>query len=193
MANRYHHLLIEGPRGWTLGFIHGTLRAAGAETVPIDAEAEGVACEPLRERLRELLDPGREILHLLAREEELPRVRHALADHEAAERGVEIKQEIPIAGAGFEFSLRIYSREHAMQIRDLFVHLPPGVELTSDTSFQEILDPEAAGVHSMAPAHGYELRGAGSVAGPLDGVLLLHRACRDMELVKERPIHLRYA
>lgn len=192
MADRYHHLLIDGPRGWTLGFIHGYLRGAGAATMPLDAEAAGVACEHLRERLRELLEPGREILHLLAGEDEIARVREALVDPEAVARGVALKEDLPVAGAAFEFSLRIYSREHAAQVRELFAHLPPGVELTSDTSFQEILDPEAAGAHSMAPAHGFELRGEGAAAGPLNGILVLHRACRDLELVKERPIRLRY-
>lgn len=192
MSERYHNLLIEGPRGWTLGFIHGYLRGAGAEAMPLDAEAEGVACEPFGERVHEILHPASEVLHLLAREEVLARVRQALADTMALEKGVHLKDELLIASAHFEFSLKIYSREHAAHIRDLFANLPPGVELTSDTAFKEIVDPEAAGVHSLAAAHGYELRGEGSVAGPLDGVLSLHRICRDLELVKERPIRLTY-
>jgi len=193
MADSYHHLLIEGPRGWTLGFIHGYLRGMGAEAMPLDAEAEGFACEPLRERLREMLDPGREILHLLARDDVLARVRQALADRMAAEHGVEIKEELLIAGARFDFSVHTFSREHAEHIRGLFARLPAGVELTKDTSFEEILDPEATGTHSMAPAHGYELRGEGSAAGTLDGILALHRDCRATELIKERPIQFLYA
>lgn len=193
MADRYHHLLIEGPRGWTLGFIHGYLRGTGAEAMLLDAEAEGFACQPLRERWREILDPGREIIHLLARDDVLALVRQALADRMAEERGVKLREGLLIAGAQFDFSVQTFSREHAERIRELFAHLPPGVELTKDTSFKEILDPEAAGAHSMMPAHDYELRGEGSAAGPLDGVLTLHRACRNTELIKERSIQFLYA
>jgi hypothetical protein len=193
MAESYHHLLIAGPRGWTLGFIHGHLRGSGTEAMPLDAEAEGFACEPLRERLREVLDPGREIIHLLARDDVLARVRRAIADRMAVERGVELKEDLLVAGARFDFSVQTYSRAHAERIRALFAQLPAGVQLTKDTSFREILDPEAAGAHSLAPAHGYELRGEGSAAGPLAGVLDLHRACRETELINERPIHFLYA
>jgi hypothetical protein len=110
----------------------------------------------------------------------------------ARDRGVRLAEERVIRSARFEFSLRIYSREHAARIRELFTALPPGVELTSDSGFKELIDPAAEGAHSLAPAHGYELRGEGVVEGPFEGVLSLHRICRELELIKERPLRLLY-
>ncbi len=193
MSDQYHELLIEGPRGWTLGFIHGSLRQQGITEMPLDAEEERFDCEPFSERVRELLNRKSDIVHLLVREDLLPALRTALEDDLARQRGVTLQETRAIQGARFEFSLIIYSREHWIRARHVLTDLPPGVTLSGDTKFKEIVDADADVMHSFAPTHRFEMRGEGAVEGPLDGVLAVHRACREMELIKEKRICLVFA
>lgn len=184
MAARYHELLVEGPRGWTLGFIHGFVRALGNDGTLFDAEEEGVACEPFGERVHELIHRSEEILHLLVPEGLLATVRKAVGDAVAAGRQVSIRGERALVGACFDFNVAAYSREHGKKIRRIFYQLPEGVELSADTAFHETEDPEAE-VGAYAPAHKYELRGKGSVEGPVAGVLEVYRVCREEGLIHE--------
>lgn len=185
MPGRYLEMVVDGPRGFTLGFIEGFLRGRGLEDTVLDADREGFDCEPLRERIREILAPSVDTLHLLCPEALVPAVRQAVeaaASHGAA---VAIRHERPLAGARFSFSFTVYSRPHGERVRGYFQHLPKGVTLSPDTSFREILHPEDAGVEVYTPAHEYELRGKGTVEGPVEGVLALYRICRDEELIRE--------
>jgi len=54
MGTRYHELVIEGPRGWALGFIQGYLRSRGVEGLVLDADRlvspVAVGLEILRDR-----------------------------------------------------------------------------------------------------------------------------------------------
>ena len=90
--------------------------------------------------------------------------------------------------ARFEFRFRIYSRPHAERIRGWFKRPPEGVRLTDETRFEEIIDSEAKGMESFAPAHEYELRAEGAVTGKVEGVIELYRLCRGEELVQVEPL-----
>ena len=77
---RYREFVIEGPPGWTLGFIQGYVLGSGEALGVLDAEAEGFQCESLRERIRELLQRSSDTLHLVVPGDLAPRVRQAVAD-----------------------------------------------------------------------------------------------------------------
>jgi hypothetical protein len=185
MATRYHELLIEGPRGWTLGFIQGFVRGRGNKVDLLDAEEEGFACEQISERVHELVHRSEETLHLLVPKSSLPVVRRAVKAAVARGRDVKITCDRPLAGARFSFSTVAYSREHASKIRGIFYHLRKGVKLSEETTFDEIVEPSAKGIEAYAPVHEYELRGKGGVEGPVNGVIALYRACRDEPLIQE--------
>lgn len=184
MEARYRELLVEGPRGWTLGFIQGFLRALGNDGTLFDAEEEGIDCEPFGERVHELIHRSEEILHLLVPESLLATVQRAVEDAAATGKQVSIQGERPLAGACFEFTSATYSKEHGKKIRRIFYQLPDGVELSEDTTFEETEDPEAE-VGAYAPAHKYELRCKGRVEGPVPGVLEVYRACREEGLIHQ--------
>ena len=76
---KYLEFVIQGQPGWTLGFIQGHIRGSGETENAADAGAEGFQCESLRERLRELLQPSFETLHLLVPARLESHVRRAVA------------------------------------------------------------------------------------------------------------------
>ena len=181
---RYQEVVIEGPRGWGLGFLQGYMRGHGHDDLVIDAEEEGFDCESFREQLREVLLPTEEILHLVAPNRLVPRIRKAVREAAGMGRRIAVKHARPLAGARFAFNFSIFSRPHAMRVRRLFDRLERGVHLTDGTRFEEIKNPDARGLEMYAPIHHYEMHGEGGVTGDLEGVLPLFRACRDEELVQ---------
>lgn len=181
---RYHELVIEGPRAWGCGFLHGFLLGAGARHAVLDAEEEGFEVETLREQIRELFVPTSEIMHLVVPGPLVPKIRRAVKAAASLGRAMAIRHERSLAGARFRFEFSIFSREHAVRLRRRFDRLPAGARLSKGTSFTEIRDPDARGLEMYAPVHQYELRGEGEVEGDLDAILPIFRLCRDEELVQ---------
>jgi hypothetical protein len=181
---RYYELVIEGPRGWGIGFLHGFLLGCGSAHAVLDAEEEGFEVESLREQIREFLLPTAEILHLVVPGTMVPQIRRAIRAAASRGRAMTIKHERSLTGARFRFEFSIYSREHAARWRRRFENLPPGARLSKGTSFTEIRDPDARGLEMYAPVHQYELHGEGEVEGDLAAVLPIFRLCRDEQLVR---------
>jgi len=181
---RYYELVIEGPRGWGTGFLHGFLLGRGCRQAVLDAEEEGFDVESLREQIRELLLPMAEILHLVVPGPLAADVRRAVKAAASRGRTMTIRREHAITGTRFHFEFSIYSPRHASRLRRLLEHLPAGAHLSKGTSFTEIRDPDAGGLEMYAPVHQYELRGEGEVEGDLEAVLPIYRLCRDEELVQ---------
>ncbi len=186
MAGGYVEMVVEGPKGWDLGFLRGFLRARGAAGTVLDAEAEGFDCSGFRERLEELLHPGRERLHLIAPLDLQAPLEEAVEASREGEHPLRLVARRPVRGAAFSFSLRLFSREVGERVKTLLFHPPEGVRVEWAAPLEERIDPKARGAELYAPVHDYELRGEGSCSGPLDGVLDLHRALR-----REEPVHLR--
>jgi hypothetical protein len=185
MAERYVEMVIDGPSGWDLGFIRGFLRGRALGGGVLDAEAEGFDCGSLRERLREVLHPGRETLHLLVPEDLVPTVREAVAESKSAGHPMAIRHERPLTGARFKFEMRVSSREHGKRFLDRLQHLPAGARHAEGTRFDEKEDPNARGVELYAPTHEYELVARGGVEGDLLPVLELYRFCRGEDLIHQ--------
>jgi hypothetical protein len=179
---KYCEFIIEGQPGWTFGFIQGYVRGSGEPVNVMDAEAEGFRCESLRERLRELLRPSSETLHLVVPGGLGPRVRQAVADAVEMGRETKIVHSEEIDGARFSFSATVYSRTHGERIRAMFGNPPEGVAVTGEMEVE--IDPEAKGVEMYAPAHEYELKAECVVAGPIDGVLHLYRQAGREQLIE---------
>lgn len=190
MARRYHEVVIEGARGRSYGFVEGFLVARGMPGPIYDMEKEGFDCQPLRERVGELLYPSEQTYHMLVPEEQLPMVRQAAEEARARQLAVEIHHERPVGGARFGFRFRIYSPKHAAHIRAWFDAPPEGASLSDDSKFEEIVRPDAKGLEAYAPDHEYELRAEGAVVGAVDGVLSLYHRCRDEELVQLESLEL---
>jgi len=181
---RYYEMVIEGPRGWGAGFLHGFILGRGSPLAVLDAEAEGFEVESLRERIREILRPTAEILHLVVPGPLVKDVHRAVKAAALRGRGMTIRLEHAVAAVRFHFEFSIYSRQHASRVRRRLERLPAGARLSEGTIFSEVRDPDAAGVELYAPVHQYELRGEGEVEGEMEAVLPIYRSLRDEELVQ---------
>jgi hypothetical protein len=186
MAGRFVEVVVEGPKGWDLGFVQGFLKARGVESPVLDAEAEGFDCSGFRERLEELLHPGRERLHLIVPHALETVLREALEASREGPHPLHLVARRAIRGAAFSFSFRIFSREVGARVKALLLHPPEEVLVQWTGPLEERIDPRARGAELYAPAHDYELTGEGICTGSLEGVLVLHRG-----LQREEPVHLR--
>lgn len=190
MTNRYVEFVIDGPKGWDLGFVRGFLNGRGMDGRVIDAEREGFDCSSLREHLKEVLHPDSETAHLLVPEDLIGQVEEAVEASTRAGHPMVIQHRRPVAKARFTFSVHLYSREVGKKVLALFTQLPPAVAVQMTKEFEERVDPGAAGVELYAPTHDYELKGEGTVEGELESVLALYRACRDEDLIHQSEAHL---
>jgi len=190
MAARYWELVIDGPRGWDLGFLRGYLAGKGLDGDIVDLEAEGFDCEPLREKIHELLNPKQDTLHVAVPEDCLDGVTQALAESASAGRPMSLRHKRPLAGARFGFSLRVYSREHGARFLAFFRNLPAGCRLVEEEPLRERQDPRSKGVELYAPSHDYELAGKGRVEGAFHAVLEAYRFCRGEDLIHQGKVEV---
>jgi len=188
MAAKYWELVIDGPKGWDLGFLRGYLSGKGLDGNLVDLEEEGFDCEPYREKIRELLNPEQDTLHVAVPEGALDGVTEALGESAAAGRPMTLRHRRPLSGAGFGFSLRVYSREHGARFLAFFRNLPAGARLVEEEPLREKQDPDSKGVELYAPSHDYELTGRGRVEGAFDAVLEAYRFCRREDLIHQEQI-----
>lgn len=184
MAEEFVELVVDGPRGWDIGFVRGFLAGRGLEAPILQAEEEGFACESFAEKAREVFQPGRERMHLLVPRGASALVKEAVTESAARGQAMAVRSERPLAGARFRFFARIFSRVHGERIRRLLTELPEGARAMTGSRWEEREDPDAKGEELYAPVHEYELKGEGAVEGELLAVLDVYRRCREEELIR---------
>lgn len=189
MNRNFIEMVIEGPRGKTRGFIEGFLSGRGHGNQVIDAEEEEFDCEPMRERIREMLIPSGNTVHLLVPEDLRDEVDEAIAAAGAWGATLALRQERRVRAARFEFDFRIYSREHAARVKELLARVPEDVTLEADP-FQETDLPGEESGGAFAPVHAYELRGEGSASGPIEAILPMYRRWREEELIHQTRLEM---
>lgn len=187
---RYREVVLQGPEGWTQGFVAGFLRGSGLGGGIYDAEREGFDCAPLRERIHDLLDRATATVHLLVPEEAEPALRAAA--QAAAGEGTPLRIELsrPLGGARFAFAFTIHSPEHAGRIRRDFELPPAGASLLPGASFEITRSGEPPELELKGVDHTYTLHAQGAVAGQIPAVLALYRLYREEELVHLEGLHL---
>lgn len=190
MTAPYREFVIEGPRGWVVGYLQGFVHGRDASATVHDAEAAHCEVSDVRERIRELVLRSSEIAHILVPEEHSDLVRAGIAAADATGRSIDVRLERSIVSAMFRFRFETFSRECARRIRGYLDSLPDGVKLSAESEVEEQVDPDAVGSESYAPAHDYEFRGDGEILGEVGGVLQVHRAFENDELIDASPVRL---
>jgi len=190
MTQPFREIAIEGPRGWTAGYVQGFVRGRSASAVVLDAEHEGCDVASARERFREFLSRGSEIAHLLVEDSAAALVHEAVEAAAAGGRLVQVRLERSIVGASFGFSVECFSEVAGRRIREFLRNLPEGVKTSADTEIDEIVDPSARGIEPYAPIHDFEFRARGTVLGDVAGVLRVHRVLDGDELVDVSGVRL---
>ena len=186
----YREFVLQGPEGWTQGYLAGYLRGSGLWAATYDAEREGFDCAPFRERVHDLLDRRSATVHLLAPEGAEPFLRAAVEAAAGDGPPLHLESSRPIAGARFAFSWTIHSPEHGARIRRDFEHPPGGASLVPGASFEEERSGEPPDLELKGVEHTYTLRASGTIAGPIPAVLALYRRYREEELVHLERLHL---
>lgn len=191
MTATHREFLVEGPRAYAPGYVRGYLKGRGHDVSVVDLEHEGFDCEPLRERLSELLHRDRDVSHLVVSEETAEALREAVRETSRSTTPLAIVSELPVSRAKFEFAVEVFSPQVASRVRALFDPLPPGVAIESEKPFAETHFEPESGTGVYAPVHSYEFRGSGTVSGPFEGVLDLWRRCREEKAVRLEPARAR--
>ena len=191
MAGSFHEFVIEGPRGWTVGFLQGYVRGRLPQGVAIDAESEGCDVSSAGEKIRELVLRRSEIAHILVRDDTLDIFREAIEVAAETGRDLHLQLERAIDSASFEFSFESFSRDGAQRIQGYMKPIPEGVQLSADSRVEQFVDPDAIGAEMYAPAHDFVFRGKGTLLGDVEQVIRLHRLFADDEWIDAGPLRLR--
>lgn len=174
--------------GWSMG--QGWSREETAQRIlwPRDWN---IQVDSALEELVETFMHGKDCT-LLARDDSADALLQALTPWESRLR-VQRKARTPIASASFAFSFKIFSRDEARQVGQIFENLPEGVTLSADYAPRERSDASAAGAEMYAPVHDYEFSGSGTVSGDLRGVLQVSERAHQHERIQRKPVQLQPA
>jgi len=135
------------------------------------------------------IKPGREVAVLLS-DEIVDEVITALEPW-AEKLELELRGRHRVHAAFFQFEFKIFARDQAAVVRNIFESLPDGVTVSTDYKPEERSDPSATGSEMYAPAHDYECRGKGTIAGNVRGVLEVHLRAHRHERIKTSDVELR--
>lgn len=170
-------------RAFAAGFVLG--RGLDPDALYV-AEDRGVGGVPLAEKVARTLRIGTPATRFIATAEAKAALVAALRGRSSP---VGVLAARRIRGAKFTFEFEVFSAVYARRILELFARPPEGVVLRGYRPVESV-DPESRGQELYTPAHDYACRGEGVATGPLAGILALHQACRDTELVRESRIAL---
>ena len=180
-------IMIEGHDRAVRAFVTGFLADRRlASTAVVFGDDVGLERESVHERLRALLKGGHHAV--LVPDDVASALADALARGGGAV-GMRIADRHPLTGASFRFSVEVYSREVATQIRLALRALPPGVRFEQQSEHEEE-HADAKGVELYAPEHHYAYRASGTLVGPVAGVLDVRRGLGEIEAVTLAPLHL---
>jgi len=191
MEPSYSEVVVTGHAHGAFSYLQGFLEGRGLDPGRIfEAEHEGFACQPLRERIRDLLGPSHATLHLLVPADLIPRVREGI--DQAAERGepMALKDVRPLTGARFSYAFTAFSRPDGERPQALLAPLGDGLALSPESGVEVTIEPEATGAEAYAPLHEYEARGKGTVSGQVPAVIQCYRRLRKEELIRLEPLEL---
>jgi hypothetical protein len=184
----WHEIVVTGPEKALRGFLAGFEAARDVRDVVLLGEDLAVESLPFASRLRALIGSGTP--HLVLAPE---RSGRALAEALLArgdDAGLELRDVRIVTAARFAFTARAFASDVAARIRGLLLaSLPAGVTIEGLTE-EERREADGRGTELYAPVHDYTWTAAGTVVGPLPGVLEMHRRAREEKFVEPEPLHL---
>jgi hypothetical protein len=191
MAATYTEVVVTGHAHGAFSYLQGFLEGRGHDPgLDFEAEDEGFACEPLRERIRDLLGPSRATLHLLVPAELVPVVREAIEQSATLAESMALEDARPVAGARFSYAFTTFARREAERLQAIFDGLEVGLTLAPGSGVKVSIEPDCEGLEAYAPLHAFEARGEGTVGGDLPAVIRLYRRLREEELVRLKPLEM---
>jgi len=191
MKATYSEVVVTGHAHGAFSYLQGFLEGRGIDPGRIfAAEDDGFACEPLRERIRDLLGPSHATLHLLVPADLIPVVREGIDQAAARAEPMALKDVRPVAGARFAYTFTAFARPDAERLQARFDHLAEGLTLAPESGVEVSIEPDAAGLEAYAPLHAFEAQGKGAVNGEVPAVIRFYRRLQEEELVQLKPLEL---
>jgi len=186
----WHEIVVVGGERRLRGFVAGFVGARAAGDVVLIGRDIGLKTAFLSDAIGLLSGGARHAL--LAPAATADELESAL-QRTGSDVDLRVESRCVVTAAEFEFKAEAFSPEVAEAIETaLRESLPPEVTVHAFKELEET-DGEARGTELYSPTHDYTYRAAGTVKGPLPGVLELYRRATDNEFVKAEPITIETA
>lgn len=184
----WHEIVVTGSEKALRGFLAGFEAARDVRDVVMLGEDLEVEDLPFAARLRGLIGAGTPRL-VLAPERSGQALAQALRER-GGDAGLELREVRVVLSARFGFAAKAFAPEVAARIRGVLLSsLPEGVRIEG-LSQDERREADARGTELYAPVHAYSWEAAGTVVGPLPGVLEMHRRAREEKFVEPESLRL---
>jgi hypothetical protein len=174
-------IVVAGSESTLRAFLAGFEAGTGVRLGSVLGDDVGIEHGSLSERVRDLFPPGSH--HILIAPVKVADALTGAIESKGGELHLTIASVRPIASASLAFTVEAYNQTVTTQVRQImFAQLPPGVS-TVDLKESEERHPEDEGAELYAPVHAYTYRATGAFAGPLEGILEMHRRAVENEFV----------
>ncbi len=167
MSTPFSKVVINAPFLLVKGFLMGYMQGQKSAFPCFFHHKHGIHHENTGELMRELLHMECHT-RLCLPNTVIPKLRNAF-ENAIDKLGTEIESVHKIKSASFTFSYHIYSEEQTGPCKELFRHVPEGVELV-DYRPTEVRGAMVAGV-SEFHINPYSYEGSGTVQGDFEGVM----------------------
>lgn len=184
----WYEIVVVGSGKVARGFVTGFEAGAGSGRAVVDAREARVALSHHPDSILDALRSGAHTAFLAPAE--LGRSLLAALAEYGAGCELELHSLAEVVAASFDFAVEIFSESGAAEIRLALVGTPPeGVRVDG---FRERVerDTSARSAELYTPAHAYAYRATGTVVGPLEGVLEVHRRARTLAFVRAEDVAL---
>ncbi len=175
----YHELVVEGPYLLVKGFVEGSANCLDDPEIFFSKE-ENIERETLNEKLKEWLGFAETLVHIVVDEKNLEKLTEFFKKR-GEKFGLEIKSELKILSASFEFKMEAFTPKHGKKMKKLLAELPPTITIAGKEEEEKVHDVEERGIYT--PDHPYELNIKGTIVGPFKEVVETHRKWKEFSLI----------
>lgn len=193
MQRVFIEAVIESPFDTARGYIEGLQDGMRTDHTFFFCSEWGIASETFAELFKEWLSLGHRLHHVVMEEELFAKLESTLAekDKNAIINYSSIKSTKTIKSAYFNFKFDAYARRYGDEIKELVLKLPEGVALENYKP-EEKINHDAEGVELYTPAHDYIFHGKGTIRGPIDKIVPIHKILDDYPLIETEKIVLEF-
>jgi hypothetical protein len=165
----FYKMIIDGPHDLVHGFLSGLIIGAGNQGVIWYCLEDNITGPSVTDKLLNKVRVHGDDCHLI-----VDGATRALLKRNAkrmfAETGLQIEADNKIKSAKFSYTFHAFAKQYSDEILLTLKSMPRGTK-KSNTVIKEKINPEAKGIEAYAPAHHFEVSGAGDLSGKIDQLL----------------------
>lgn len=184
----YREVVLQGSASAVEAFLAGFKQGKGwASEFYFVCDHNCIKAESTAHKILEALKLEKDITHVLITEPRTPAVVEAVKG--AKKTGLKVMTNKPVKKACFGYKFFTANKRLGSRVKRLFNQMPAGLKRIEPKE-KEIYHPKSKGAEGYAPEHDFELKGSGSIEGPLDLVIEFRRLLEKLEPVNVTPITL---